>query len=88
MLLLHILTCDLMMLLTNESLFLGQRFAMLEIKSVISSILRMFEILRVDTPENLQIVMDLVLRPANGLHVKFQPRSSPAVDYSNSLVKL
>lgn len=47
---------------------------MLELKSVISSILRNFIIEPIDIPGNLVMNADLVLRPKNGIHVKFKPR--------------
>lgn len=56
-------------------MFLGQRFAMLEIKAVLSGILQNFILEPVDTPETIVLVPDIVLRPENSiLHVKFLER--------------
>ncbi|CAG9769844.1 unnamed protein product [Ceutorhynchus assimilis] len=50
---------------------IGQRFAMLEIKSFFSGLLRKFVLEPVDTPETIQLIQDMILRPANGIKVKF-----------------
>lgn len=52
---------------------IGQKFAMLEVKSAISKILRNFELLPVgDEPE---VVSELVLRTKNGVQLGLKPRS-------------
>ncbi|KAG8233347.1 hypothetical protein J437_LFUL010897 [Ladona fulva] len=53
---------------------IGQRFAMLEIKTVISSIVQNFHLIAVDKPEDIVIVADLVLRAKDGIKIKFKPR--------------
>lgn len=56
-------------------MFVGQRFALLELKVAICGILRNFELEPVDTPENIPLVVDLVLRTKNDtIRVKFIPR--------------
>lgn len=52
---------------------IGQKFAMLEVKSAVSKILRHFELLPVgDEPE---VVSELVLRTKNGVQLGFKLRS-------------
>lgn len=53
----------------------GQKFAFLEMKCLLSAILRRYEIMPIDTREDLKMIADLVLRAANGIRVKFIPRS-------------
>lgn len=53
----------------------GQKFGMLEIKAVLSGILQNFILEPIDTPENLQLVPDIVLRPKDArILVKFIKR--------------
>lgn len=54
---------------------IGQRFAMLEMKSVLSKILRNFKISVADDYEPV-LIAQLVLLPENGLIVNFQKRSA------------
>ncbi|CAG9864834.1 unnamed protein product [Phyllotreta striolata] len=53
---------------------IGQRFAILEIKAVLCGILRNFKLEPVDTPADMKYKVDLVLRPAGEIRVKFVPR--------------
>lgn len=55
-------------------LFLGQRFAILEEKVIISTILQKFVLEPVTRPEDIIFTADLVLRSANPVKVKFVPR--------------
>lgn len=51
---------------------IGQKFAMLEIKTVISYFLRHY---RVDTTNEIPTaLLDLILRPENGINIKITPR--------------
>ena len=53
---------------------IGQKFAMLEMKMVLSSILRHYDIQATgDVPVPLP---QLILRPENGIHLRITPRSS------------
>ncbi|KAJ8940827.1 hypothetical protein NQ318_003075 [Aromia moschata] len=55
---------------------IGQRFAVLEIKAVLCGILRNFILEPVDTPENITLVIGIILRSEKGyIRVKFTPRS-------------
>nr|WCC58137.1 cytochrome P450 [Pharsalia antennata] len=54
---------------------IGQRFALLEIKVALCGILRNFILEPVDTPDNIVLVSDIVLRAKNDtVRVKFIPR--------------
>ncbi|XP_069698222.1 cytochrome P450 4c3 [Periplaneta americana] len=55
---------------------IGQKFAMLEEKAVISSILRKYRVEAVDRREDLILLGELILRPKHGLRVKIFPRTS------------
>jgi hypothetical protein len=55
-------------------LFSGQKFAMLEIKSNISQVLRCFKVVESDSEVDRRLSYDFVLKPANGLKVKLQLR--------------
>jgi len=55
---------------------IGQKFAMLELKTAISTILRNFILEAVDTPKDIVLMMDLIIRPKNGIKMKFKPRRS------------
>ena len=54
--------------------FSGQKFAMLELKSTISQVLRSFKVIECDSKEDLRFTNDLVLKSANGLKVKLEKR--------------
>ncbi|KAF7285236.1 hypothetical protein GWI33_011557 [Rhynchophorus ferrugineus] len=53
---------------------IGQRFAILEIKSILCKIFKNFILEPIDTPESLVLVQELTLRSVNGIKVKFVPR--------------
>uniref|UniRef100_UPI003AF5A8BD uncharacterized LOC140038990 n=1 Tax=Aethina tumida TaxID=116153 RepID=UPI003AF5A8BD len=53
---------------------IGQKFALLEMKTVICTIIRNFKLEAVDKPEDMRFVTDLVLRPKGEIRVKFVPR--------------
>ncbi|XP_019870610.1 cytochrome P450 4C1 [Aethina tumida] len=55
---------------------IGQKFALMEIKTVITGILRNFILEPVDTPETVVLITDLVLRPKNGIKMKFIKRNN------------
>lgn len=54
---------------------IGQRFALLEEKAVLSAVLRNFRLEAVDRPEEVTPLMELVLRPERPLRVKFLERT-------------
>uniref|UniRef100_A0A131XVF7 Putative cytochrome p450 4w1 n=1 Tax=Ixodes ricinus TaxID=34613 RepID=A0A131XVF7_IXORI len=56
---------------------IGQRFAMSEEKIVIANILRRYKLQSLDQRDQVCLVAEIVLRPKNGLRIKFIPRSSP-----------
>ena len=53
---------------------IGQKFAMLEMKTVLSYMLRHYRLQSLDRRENMHPVGDLVLRPENGIRVTITPR--------------
>jgi hypothetical protein len=56
------------------SLSTGQRFAVLEEKVVLSSVLRKYKLESVDKRENIEVMFELILRPKHGLRIKITPR--------------
>lgn len=54
---------------------IGQKFAMLELKILVSSILRRFRVESVVPRDQLKLVPELILRPINGNFVKLFPRT-------------
>ncbi|XP_049837550.1 cytochrome P450 4C1-like isoform X2 [Schistocerca gregaria] len=53
---------------------IGQKFAILEEKAVLSYVLRNFRVETVDRLEDLQLIGELVLRPMNGVNLRLLPR--------------
>lgn len=53
---------------------IGQKFALLEEKSVISAVLRNYRIESLERREDLILLGELILRPKDGLRVKLTPR--------------
>lgn len=55
---------------------IGQRFAMMEEKVVIANVLRNYKLVSLHHRDQIRVMAELVLRPQNGLRVKFIPRFS------------
>ncbi|XP_031342518.1 cytochrome P450 4C1-like isoform X2 [Photinus pyralis] len=53
---------------------IGQRFAFLEVKVMVSSILRKFRLEPVDSFDKLPLVMHLILKSRDGIRIKFRKR--------------
>lgn len=53
---------------------IGQKFAMYEEKSVLSSIFRNYRLKSVDKREDVKIVSELILRPFSGINVTIERR--------------
>ncbi|XP_054706474.1 cytochrome P450 4c3-like [Uloborus diversus] len=53
---------------------IGQKFAMLEEKIIISNILRNFEVSSIDPRDKLQLIIEFTLRAANPVRLKFIPK--------------
>nr|XP_022918200.1 cytochrome P450 4C1-like [Onthophagus taurus] len=53
---------------------IGQKFAMLEMKAAIATILRNFELFPIDTPQTITLQTDIILRSVKPIFVKFQQR--------------
>lgn len=54
---------------------IGQKFALLEEKSVLSAVLRNYRIEAIDRREDLTLLGELILRPKDGLRVKITRRA-------------
>ncbi|GLH09718.1 Cytochrome P450 4C1 [Gryllus bimaculatus] len=57
-----------------------QKFALLEEKAVLSAVARRFRLRALDPPSRLQLLGELVLRPADGVRLTLQPRSTTPTD--------
>ncbi|XP_058789147.1 cytochrome P450 4c3 [Phymastichus coffea] len=55
---------------------IGQKFALLEEKCIISGILRKFVIEAAERREDIRISAELIIRAKNGLHIKIKSRST------------
>ena len=55
-------------------IFLGQRFAMMEEKVLLANILRKFEIKSLKTIEELEPVLEIVLKPSKEMLLEFTLR--------------
>lgn len=53
---------------------IGQKFALLEEKCIIASILRKFKVTALEKMEDLVLMNELILRPMSGVKVKLEPR--------------
>ncbi|KAL3280070.1 hypothetical protein HHI36_017577, partial [Cryptolaemus montrouzieri] len=54
---------------------IGQKFAILEMKSVLIGILQHFRMTAVDTPQTIVLTADLILRSRDGIKVEFHERN-------------
>lgn len=52
----------------------GQRFAMMEEKVILASILRYFDVVACQKREELRPLGELILRPENGIWIKLERR--------------
>ena len=53
---------------------IGQKFALTEEKTVLSKIIRSFEIESVDSIEQVKPVIEIITRPKSGIRVKLNQR--------------
>lgn len=53
---------------------IGQKFAILEEKAVISAVLRRFKVEAIDRREDLTLLGELILRPKDGLRIRITDR--------------
>jgi cytochrome P450 family 4 len=54
---------------------IGQKFALLEEKTVLSYILRHYKVQSLDRREDINLMAELILRPGKGLQVIITPRN-------------
>ena len=52
----------------------GQRFALLEEKSILSAIFRNFHVRSLDKREEIILLSELILRPRDGIRVHLEPK--------------
>nr|CAD7568263.1 unnamed protein product [Timema californicum] len=60
----------------DQDVQLGQKFALLEEKTLLSSILRQFDVLSMEAKETVGMTLELVLRPIHGINVKLRRRQN------------
>ena len=53
---------------------IGQKFALMEEKTVLSKLIRAFQIESVDTIDQVKPVIEIIKRPKNGIRVKLKQR--------------
>nr|CAD7203223.1 unnamed protein product [Timema douglasi] len=53
---------------------IGQKFALLEEKTLLASILRQFDVISMEAKETVGMTLELVLRPIHGMNVKLRRR--------------
>ncbi|XP_069680217.1 cytochrome P450 4C1-like [Periplaneta americana] len=58
---------------------IGQKFAMLEMKMVLSSVLRHYEVRSVDKVEDLVLLLEMVIKSKNGYRISITPRKTNTV---------
>ena len=59
---------------------IGQKFALLEEKTVLSYILRNYKVKSLDKREDMTLMAELILRPENGIRLTITPRRQKADD--------
>jgi cytochrome P450 family 4 len=64
---------------------IGQKFALLEEKTVLSYILRHYQVQSLDRREDMKLLMELVLRPENGVKLILSPRDAGTVTSVSAL---
>ncbi|XP_041974953.1 cytochrome P450 4C1-like [Aricia agestis] len=53
---------------------IGQKFAMMEMKLAVASVLRKYRLRPVTKPDDIVFILDLILRPQDPIYVKFESR--------------
>lgn len=69
-----LLNCLIFIFYQNIASFQGQKFAMLEMKALIVSILRQYSLVAITKVEDVVLVSDLVLRTKDPVKIKFEKR--------------
>ena len=54
---------------------IGQKFAILEEKTMLSYILRHYRLRSLDKREDIDLIMELIMRPDKGIRLSISPRS-------------
>lgn len=63
-------------LVDNLFVLTGQKFAMLEMKTVLCAILRKYIVEPISTPNTIRLCTEMVMRSKNGIHVKLVERNN------------
>lgn len=58
----------------SNNYFSGQKFALLEEKVVIATILRKYKITSVEKPSEIKLLFELILKTENGINIKLEKR--------------
>jgi len=53
---------------------IGQKFALLEEKTMLSYLLRYYRLRSLDKREDINLIMELIMRPENGIRLSITPR--------------
>lgn len=61
-------------ILLLNNIFLGQKFALMEEKTVLSTIIRKYKIKSAEKPENIKYYPELVLKSQTGIKMTMKPR--------------
>jgi len=56
------------------TIYVGQKFAMMEEKVMLATIFRNFNVEAAEKREDIALLAELIMRPRDGLHIKISPR--------------
>ena len=54
--------------------WIGQKFALMEEKTIIASVLRRFQLEAFEKPEDIPLLVELILRPRDGIRLRLTPK--------------
>lgn len=63
---------------------IGQKFALIEMKIVLSQVMRKFRLKSLQKRDELELAVEIIVRPRNGLKVCFEPRNNKKKKKINS----
>lgn len=56
--------------------FAGMRFALIELRILTAAVIKKFTVTSLDTPEKLRILVDVLMSPLTGMHIKLEKRET------------
>ncbi|OQR73969.1 cytochrome P450 4V2-like [Tropilaelaps mercedesae] len=62
---------------------LGQKFAIIEMKTVLAQVMRKFRLKSLQKRDELELAIEVIVRPRNGLQVRFERRKKDTTNYGN-----